>query len=813
MDARQMMRWACLLLLVAAPAFGQRMRGSVRDGNGSAVSGAVITLLDSVGRPISRTLSDGNGVYSLTVGASAARLRAVKIGFRPLTVEVKSGDANVDLTMERAPVILETMRITSDPDCRGAGDASLVREVLEQARAALLAAIVARDANPARVHLIEFQRHLDVRNRTITEQRILASSGVSKRPISAARSGAQLAATGYRSEDRGDNVYFAPDADVLFDDSFGETHCFGLTRGSRDRAGQIGLTFRPRSVKRDFVDVDGTLWLGSQGTELLQLDYRYTNVDAEAARVGAGGTMHFRTMPNGVVLIDSWSILVPVMTELRRIAGAGAATQNVVSDLVETGGYVLQASWADSTRWSEPLGGVRGVVRTADAGTPVYGVIVSAPGASAETNLTGEYLLQIPPGRYRLGLVDSTFAGYAKPRQQSREIVVTRSDAVTEDFRLPSRESVLSDLCRGNRAPGTSILLGRVEDRTGSLPEKLAVRSSWLTSRAGSSDVIDLNQLRQAHQVTEPGEDGRFYICGVPAQSSWITLKLELGRIPIVDTTIAPSSIDAPVAMGTRRLDWTLPAGVLQAAMRGDGATLTGRVTRNGNPVADAEVWVVFRDTTVRTDSLGRFRVGGLSAGEHLIQVRRIGYAATRDSVTLKARDVTVKDFVMDGARELDTVRTIGKGRAYDAPRLQEFEKRRLSGMGGNFVSEDALRELDGLALQNVLRNFIPGARFETKGGQAYLMSRAFTSSGDSPKGCYATVFLDGILLYDGAMSIPAAKEGQAATKIDNPPNINQFMTLSLSGVEYYRGGASLPLQYRSRSNDCGTLLLWTRGK
>ena len=142
---------SCVPLMIAA---AQRVSGTVRSSVPPVVSGAVVTVVDSTERIVSRTLSDAVGRYSLPLPANAARLRAVTIGFRPLTVEVRSGDSTVDLTMERAPVILETMRVTSDADCRGSGDASLVREVLEQARAALLAAIVARESNPARVRLL-----------------------------------------------------------------------------------------------------------------------------------------------------------------------------------------------------------------------------------------------------------------------------------------------------------------------------------------------------------------------------------------------------------------------------------------------------------------------------------------------------------------------------------------------------------------------------------------------------------------------------------------------------------------------------------
>jgi hypothetical protein len=806
-----MIRRLALLLIALAPAAGaQRLSGVVRSSAPPLVSGAVVTVIDSSGKALGRTLSDGGGRYSLALTPAAARVRAVKIGFRPVTVDLTrdAGDLTLDLVMERAPVILETMRITSDGSCGSSGDASFVRDVREQARAALLAAIVAREASPARVRLLEYQRHLDVTRRFVTEQRLVSTSGVSKRPVSAARSGAQLAESGYLSQVRGDNLYFAPDADVLFDDSFDETHCFGLTRGSREHAGQVALTFHPRRVKRDFVDVEGSLWLGSQGTELLQLDYRYTNLDAEATRVGAGGTMQFRTMPNGVVIIDSWAILVPVMTELRRIAGVGAASRNVVEDLIETGGFVLDATWADSTRWSEPLGGVRGNVAAGDDGAPVGGVMVSAPGASTATDTAGRYLLPLPPGRYRLGLIDSAFAGYTEPRRQGREILVTRTDTATADFKIKSRESVVGDLCRGNRGSGTTILLGEVQEPDGQLPDKLTVRGSWVSSRNGS-DQLDLDQLKSSSRVADVSSAGRFYFCGLPRQSSWITLRLEVGRTPIVDTVIAPGSIEVPTSMATRRFEWRLPAGLIEAATRNDAATLSGRVTRGGAPIAGAEVWIVFKDRTLRTDSSGRFRVGGLSAGQQIVQVRRIGYAPTRDSVTLKAHDETVKNFTMDGARELDTVRTVGKGRAYDNPRLQEFERRRLSGMGGNYVSEDALRELESVSFPNILRSFVPGARFESRNGQTYLLGRMPTSIG-APQ-CYATIFLDGTMLFDGSISLPG--KASTASKIDAPPDLGKFMALSLTGVEYYRGGASLPLQFRSRSNDCGTLLLWTRGK
>ena len=805
-----MRTWVALVLMGIAPvvAMAQRVSGTVRgSGPDNALSGVVVTTVDSAGRTIVRTLTDGMGRYSLARAANVARIRAVRIGFRPAVLDIPtgSGDVVVDLVMERAPVVLATMRVSADGSCASSGDASVVMDLWERARIALLAAIVARETKPARVQLMEYERRMDVVRRLVLAQQMTVHSGLSNRPVGTARSAAQLAATGYRGMDRGDEVYFAPDADVLFDESFSAGHCFGLRRGSGERNGQLGLTFRPRNVKRDFVDVEGVLWMNSQASELLQLDYFYTNIDPAATRVGAGGSAHFATMPNGVVIIDSWSILVPSLTEIRRSGGVGADARSVVNDLSETGGYVLSASWADSTRWSNPLGGVRGVVRSSDRNEPVEGVMVMAQGASVATDTTGAFWLPLPPGRYRLGLIDSAFAGFAAPRQQSREVVISRSDTARADFRTRSRGSVLVDLCGNDRSPGSSILLGEIREQSGQFPRNLKVRGSWVDSRGGSV-TLDLSQVKQANQVAEVSSEGRFYLCNVPQQSSWITLRLEMGRTPVVDTLVAPSSIEAPSALGTRRVEWALAAAVFEAAMEGDAAVLSGRVTSKGVPVAGAEVWVVFKDVTATTDSLGRFRFAGLRAGPQIVQVRRIGYAVKRDTMTLKPQSETAHDISLDAVTELDTMRTVGKGRAYDVPRLQDFERRRLSGMGGHFISEDELRKHENRSIADILRSYTPGVRFESYRGSLYLSSASTPTMKlmkippNGPTGCWASVYLDGIVLYAADIEIA-------------PPDMKQFLAMNLSGVEYYGSAANLPLQYKNTKNNCGTLLLWTRGK
>ena len=793
-----------LLCCVPMVALAQRVSGTVRvAGTSATLSGTVVAVNDSAGRPLGRTLTDENGRYSILLPAAAVQVRATRIGFRPGVAPVARGGTNdltIDLVMERAPVVLQTMRVAADASCRSTEDGRMVLQLWEQARSALLAAIVAREAKPAQVRVLGYERVMEPTRRLITEQRIRFNVGKSTRPV-AARPPAELAADGYRTGTGPSTRYFGPDADVLFDESFGETHCFGLTTRS-GRGAQIGLTFSPRSRRRDFVDVAGVLWMNPAVPELVQLDFRYTNVDPEMDAAGAGGTISFRTMANGVVFIDSWSILLPRMSELtRRDANGRTTSSSVVAELTESGGYVLSAEWPDGTKWLDLTGGIRGRVRQAQTGDPAWGAAVSLTGVvTLESDSTGAFaFVPMPPGRYEISAIDSAFSRFVRTRRQSREVTLARGDTVTVNFEVQSRGSALSDLCRSQVNPTQSyVLFGRITDGSEATPDWLKVNVSWYSAPGAA---LDLQTLRQSTQETDVTETGDFFVCRVPRQSSHITFQARGGRLIVADTSIPSAANVLPRVGATRAFQWTLPAGTFAAAEKGDGSMLSGRVTRNGNAVPEAEVWLVPADTSVATDSTGRFRIAGLRAGQQIVQIRRIGYAVKRDTVTLRARAETQRDFSLDGVPELDTVRTLGAARKYDAPRLQDFERRRLSGQGGYFVSEDELRELESISLPSILRTRIIGAQIDTREGRQLLASRLAVGRMD-PRSrlCYASVFLDGISLYAGEVNA-------------SPPDLASILPISLSGVEYYRGGASLPLQYKNTKNDCGTLLLWTRGK
>ena len=208
------------------------------------------------------------------------------------------------------------------------------------------------------------------------------------------------------------------------------------------------------------------------------------------------------------------------------------------------------------------------------------------------------------------------------------------------------------------------------------------------------------------------------------------------------------------------------------------------------------------------TDSLGRYELM-LSSAARQVRAMRIGHRPAIVNLRGTSADTSI-DFNLEVIRELDTVVTTAPEQRYDVPRLQDFEARRKSGMGGRFIGEDDLRKMEGQSMQTILRTHIPGIRIhQYRGGQFAASSSTpsmRTPDADrlgprGPTGCWVSVYVDGIMIFD---------------RFDSPvlpPDINNIMALNLSGIEYYANASSTPLKFKSLRNNCGCLLFWTRGK
>lgn len=248
-------------------------------------------------------------------------------------------------------------------------------------------------------------------------------------------------------------------------------------------------------------------------------------------------------------------------------------------------------------------------------------------------------------------------------------------------------------------------------------------------------------------------------------------------------------------------------------------ASLSGFIAADSNGsarLANAEVTIAALRMTARTNWLGEFVVGPLASGRYLVSIRHVGYVNYQDSVMIG--DDTRRNFVLAKPPALldSVVATASAPRKWISPALNAFEERRTAGSGGHFIDAAILRRSDSRSLVDVLTGYTPGLSYMRRGGNAaYAYSTRNPQlnvcalcrgsmkkpAGDSklPDACYATVYLDGGLVYD------MTTNGRSAP----PPDLNEFRVEEMGAVEFYGGDATVPLPYKS--SGCGTLLLWTR--
>ena len=288
----------------------QRVTGTVRDSmSGVPIGGVVIWLGDARDSVLARSIGNEAGAFTVTRPRTTTRAHLVRIGYRPREMALSGADSTLDLRLERIPALLATVKASGRRVCPGDRATNEGFELWEQARAALLASIVAREVHPPRIRLISYERTREpIFNRVKKEESSIKEIVVDRSYV-AARPAWAFAYEGYMREERGgDRTYYAPDNETLLDPSFAGTHCLQAARDDRSHPDQIGIAFEPvHDGGRDtLVDVRGVLWLDRKTPSLKVLEFWYTGLEPEARN--SGGEITFRVMPNGAPLIKRWTI-------------------------------------------------------------------------------------------------------------------------------------------------------------------------------------------------------------------------------------------------------------------------------------------------------------------------------------------------------------------------------------------------------------------------------------------------------------------------------------------------------------------------
>ncbi len=289
---------AVAAVLLSSEASAQIIRGQVVDSVlGRPVTNGFVVLLSESGSDLVRSLTDDQGRFVIQLTTPGTyRIRSERIGYRAKQTRLlhvrASESIDVALRVVEIPRHMAEIRVTRESECRPAWEGVDTATLWEEVRKALTAASWTAE-----------QEHYSYRMHHVAETRVRGRQQSIDISVSQASGSAPFRAEnidrlldeGYVIEEDGRWIYYAPDANVLLDERFHETHCFGTKIGDGDLRGLVGLTFRPISSRRK-TDVKGVVWIDRSSLELRRIEYVYERLPFSTGRADPGGSIRFQAL-------------------------------------------------------------------------------------------------------------------------------------------------------------------------------------------------------------------------------------------------------------------------------------------------------------------------------------------------------------------------------------------------------------------------------------------------------------------------------------------------------------------------------------
>jgi hypothetical protein len=513
----------------------QTLAGVVRDSvSRLPVPGVIVILLDSAGGTAARNLANERGEYRVVLRDAARRARFVRIGFEPREIAIpahRGADAVLDVAMFALPNMLQPVHVIANSLCAGKKDHASAMGLWEQARAGLLATVVARESNPARLYRLGYERVMDGNSSRIEMMRVRTDSAdTAATTFFAAHSAKDLVRYGFSTDSGSAGTFFGPDADVLLNDYFVGAYCFDVSSGGRSRPHQVGLRFAPAEHRRERIDIDGTLWIDTLARALREVEFTYVGMSAGAMRFSPGGRISFRTMPNGVVLIDQWSLRLVSARPDTVLNPKGVVEFKNWLYADETGGELARVTWPDGTEWKAPLGTLRVKALNRD-GTPAAGVVIALAATDYFGITDANGLVDIGellPGPYAVRVIDPRVAPLGIGLSTPLRFTAARDTTTLAKLTVSTAERFVADRCISSHQervvpPGSSFVLGRAILPDGS--PVVGATVSFAIRPKGDSSVPWL----WIKEDVKTGDDGMFQACYGWTPQSEVMVRVHLG--------------------------------------------------------------------------------------------------------------------------------------------------------------------------------------------------------------------------------------------------------------------------------------------
>jgi hypothetical protein len=485
--------------LCAAPAAAQAVAGTLVDAGGAPLGGALVTLLDPAGRVVATASSRPDGRFALTAPAAGEyRVRAERIGHATTTsapLALRAGETStMRLAAAGGGVQLEGIQVAAgDRGCvvnprSGARTAAL----WEEARKALTATRFAEVSGAGRYTVRRFRRELDATTAMTREAKEDTATGRRVTPFRSVTP-EDLARNGYVRRDGNENVYLAPDAQVLLSDEFLDGHCFRVVQGRGATEGMVGLAFEPVRGRR-LPDVQGTMWLDPASAELRSMDFRYTELRGFALGNEWGGRMEFGRTDTGAWIVRRWALRLPMMGRASEPRGRSVANAPVeVIAISEVGGEVLESE----ARARPAAGMVAGTVFDSTRAAPLAGarVVLAGTGHSALTDAAGSFTIPgVPAGTYRVEFAHPR-ADTLRWKPAGTEVTVAAGGSGAVSLALPRR--ALARVVAPRRDTLAAVAVEGVVARAAAESRYLSDRGFYERKLRGMGTLMTGDEFRQ----------------------------------------------------------------------------------------------------------------------------------------------------------------------------------------------------------------------------------------------------------------------------------------------------------------------------
>jgi len=199
-----------------------------------------------------------------------------------------------------------------------------------------------------------------------------------------------------------------------------------------------------------------------------------------------------------------------------------------------------------------------------------------------------------------------------------------------------------------------------------------------------------------------------------------------------------------------------------------------------GVPVAQAEVRVASTIASALTDARGSYSLAGLPSGTQMLVTRRIGYAVSETYVDLREGVTTTSNVQLKRVVSLDSMRVVAIRERYP-----EFSRNRKSGLFGQFLGPDQIREQRVSFASDIIEK-IPGFRIVGTGYRAQVFDgRGVTSVHGE---CPMRIVQNGVPVDGGS--------------------INDIPVVDIGAIEAYRAGDFGPPEF---DRGCGAIVIWSK--